>query len=350
MQIWYTDEKAMSRKNSGTKSIYERFLWFDQQVRAKRCPNATKLAAEFEISLKTAQRDIEFMRDRLNCPLFYDKTLKGYSYEDETFSLPSIYISSEELTALLITRKMLQGISAEYIGGELSLLIEKITSILKRHVTEEASIDDAVSIQLIGYAKPSEGIFKSVLEACLKKKGLSFDYYSPAKDEKTTRTIDPYHLFNYMGTWHLIGYCHLRQGLRDFNLSRITDAGILDETFSIRRSFNLREYFDSAFGLYKGGNREEVTLRFTPEKSKWIRDQIWHRDQEKKWLPDGSLELTFPVTNFAEIAMEVLKHGSGVEVVEPEGLRTLIRAEAEKVTRLYQEESSFSGKRMQQAR
>jgi hypothetical protein len=53
----------------GKKNIYERFLWFDEKVRSRRYPNATRLAAEFEISLKTAQRDIEFMRDRLNCPL-----------------------------------------------------------------------------------------------------------------------------------------------------------------------------------------------------------------------------------------------------------------------------------------
>jgi len=49
----------------GTKNIYERFVWFDNQVRARKYPNATSLAGAFEISTKTAQRDIEFMRDRL---------------------------------------------------------------------------------------------------------------------------------------------------------------------------------------------------------------------------------------------------------------------------------------------
>jgi len=319
----------------GNKNIYERFLWFDRKVRADKYPNATRLAAKFEISLKTAQRDIEFMRERLEAPLRYDKTLKGYCYEDDTFSLPSIYISSEELTALLITRKMLQGISATYIGGDLSLLIEKITSILKKHVTEEELIDDAVSIQLIGYTIPSEDIFKAVLESCLKRKVLSFAYFSLSSDEKTVRKADPYHLFNYMGTWHLIGYCHLRQGLRDFNLSRITDARMLEEPFTIKRGFSLREYFDSAFGLFKAGDREEVTLLFTPEKAKWIKDQVWHREQKKEFLPDGSLELTFPVASFAEIAMEILRHGSGVEVIRPEGLRQLIKAEAKKILQRY---------------
>jgi len=53
----------------GVKNIYERFIWFDTRVRAGKHPNATSLAAKFEISPKTAQRDIEFMRCRLRCPL-----------------------------------------------------------------------------------------------------------------------------------------------------------------------------------------------------------------------------------------------------------------------------------------
>ena len=57
----------------GTKNIYERFIWFDNRVKQKKYPNTTTLAGEFEISVKTARRDIEFMRDRLNCPLLSDK-------------------------------------------------------------------------------------------------------------------------------------------------------------------------------------------------------------------------------------------------------------------------------------
>ena len=100
----------------GTKNIYERFVWFDDQVRVKKYPNATSLSGQFEISTKTAQRDIDFMRDRLLCPLDYDSSQKGYYYDDETFSLPMVYLSSEELSALLIARKMLQDISGGSIG------------------------------------------------------------------------------------------------------------------------------------------------------------------------------------------------------------------------------------------
>jgi predicted DNA-binding transcriptional regulator YafY len=275
------------------------------------------------------------MRDRLLCPLDYDSSHKGYYYDDETFSLPMVYLSSEELSALLIARKMLQDISGGSIGGEISSIVDKITNILKKHSVVADQIDDAFSFQLIEYSPAPEAVFKAVLEGCLKKKCLSFTYYSPAAEEKRERTVEPYHLLNYMGTWHLIGHCHLRDEIRDFALSRISETKVLSKSFKTPADFDFKKYFLSTFGLYKGKSTKEVTLRFTPEKSKWIKDQIWHKDQKVKLLKDGSLEISFPVSDFSEIKREILKHGDAVEVIKPKNLRNLIKAEAEKIAKIY---------------
>ena len=319
----------------GSKNIYERFIWFDDRVKQKKYPNTTSLSKQFEVSIKTAQRDVEFMRDRLNCPLCYDPSRKGYFYEDDTFSLPLIYLSSEELSSLLIARKFLQDISERHIGDELSSVIQKITAILKKHMVEENLIDDALSFQLIQYSTAPEEIFKGVLEGCLQKKSLHFQYYSQAYEDATIRTVDPYHLLNYMGTWHLIAYCHTKKNLRNFVVGRMRDLKVLDTAFSMPRNFNITEHLQSAFGIYKGKSINHVTLRFSPLKSKWIAGQIWHKDQIVKYLKDGSLELTFPVANFAEITMEILKHGSGVEVIKPKALREIIKHEARNIFKIY---------------
>ncbi|OGP88053.1 MAG: hypothetical protein A2156_01070 [Deltaproteobacteria bacterium RBG_16_48_10] len=97
----------------GAKNIYERFVWFDNAVRSQKHPNATSLSDRFEISRKTAQRDIDFMRDRLSGPLEYEPSKKGYYYYDGTFSIPLTYLSVEELSSLLIAKKILQDISGE---------------------------------------------------------------------------------------------------------------------------------------------------------------------------------------------------------------------------------------------
>jgi predicted DNA-binding transcriptional regulator YafY len=319
----------------GVKNIYERFIWFDSQARKKKYPNTTSLAEQFEISTKTAQRDIDFMRDRLLCPLEYDASQKGYYYENETFSLPMAYLSADELSSLLIAKKLLQDISGGTIGKDIVSITQKISNILNKHISSEGDIDGSISFQMIGYSPIPEPVFKTVLEGCFKKKRLSFTYASPAREDKNRRVVDPYHLLNYMGTWHLIAHCHLRNSVRDFALGRMMDVAVLEEGFSIPQTFNIRDFFDASFGIFKSKSIREVTLRFSPLKTKWIKDQVWHRDQKRRFLPDGSMELTFPVADFSEIQMEVLRHGAQVEVIKPKSLRDLIKTEAESITQIY---------------
>jgi len=91
----------------GEHLAYERYHWFDRQVRAGRCPNATTLAQHFEIAPKTAQRAIEFLRDRLRAPLEYDASRKGYRYTSHSFQLPAVQVSQEELLAVLVAQSLL---------------------------------------------------------------------------------------------------------------------------------------------------------------------------------------------------------------------------------------------------
>lgn len=234
-----------------------------------------------------------------------------------------------------MAKQLLQGIVGDAVKQELSSLVEKITGILKKHSLIADEVEDALSIQLTGYSPAPEEIFKKVVEGCLRRKSLSLTYHSPLRREKTKRTVDPYHLLNYMGTWHLIAYCHLRRDMRDFSLVRMSDIKVTEEDFKVKRDFDIRNYLQSSFGIYKGKKTRQVTLRFSPVKSKWASGQIWHKDQKEKRLKDGSLELTFPVANYAEIMMEILKHGSSVEVIKPKSLRELIKSEAKKITKIY---------------
>ena len=320
----------------GAKIVYERFLWFEGKVRAGRFPNASQLAREFEMSPKTAQRDIEFMRDRLNCPLRYDSAKKGYYYEKDISYLPEYTkLSSSELSSLLISRRMLGTMSSGLIADEVNAAIGTITSILEKHTTMPNALEDLISFQLIEYSPVKEETFRCVLEACVRKESLTFGYHSPARDGATERTVDPYHLFNYMGNWHMVGFCHLRKGIRDFKLNRLSGPQLTGQTFTVPAYFTPESYFRSSFGLYKGWKTRMVTLRFNPETARWIEDHIWHKNQKKKLLEDGSLELSLPVADLSEIRREILKFGAGVEVIEPEDLRQSIIEEAKKILRQY---------------
>ena len=53
------------------------------------------------------------------------------------------------------------------------------------------------------------------------RKWVEIVYASPKRPEPSTRKVDPYGLVLRRGVWSLVGYCHLRQGLRTFHVHRI---------------------------------------------------------------------------------------------------------------------------------
>ncbi len=85
----------------------ERMMRMHQRLKAGRYPNCRKLAEELEVSSKTVQRDIDFMRYRLGLPIEYDQLHFGFYYTEPVSSFPNIEISEGELVALYIGRKAL---------------------------------------------------------------------------------------------------------------------------------------------------------------------------------------------------------------------------------------------------
>ena len=111
-----------------SKTVYERFLWFHNQVKAERFPNARILAEKFELSQKTAQRDIEFMRDRMRAPLVYLPAKRGYAYEEQAYELPGIWITGEELAALFIASRLASTIPDKRLKSSFKSFLQQVVS------------------------------------------------------------------------------------------------------------------------------------------------------------------------------------------------------------------------------
>jgi predicted DNA-binding transcriptional regulator YafY len=319
----------------GDQLYLERFIWFDQQARQERFPNAFKLADQFEISTKTAQRSIDHFRDRLLAPLEYELSRKGYYYTDPTFQLPVMRISQEELLALLISRKLITEAAAGSLGDELGKISQRLGSLLAANLPGRARPEEAFSFRWRSFNPTDPLTFKLVTSALLQGKLLTFCYYSPTASDCTMRTVEPHHMVNYMGNWHLIAFCYLRHNWRDFVLGRMTLCQVEGSNFPIRPRQEWEPYLNNTFGIFQNRESFNVVLRFTPERSRWVKHEVWHEDQQQEVQEDGSLLLTIPASHEAEITMEILKHGSHVEVLEPAGLRKKVVKEIREAGKIY---------------
>lgn len=65
----------------------ERIMWLHKRIKEGYYPNAVRLSERFGISHRQAQRDCDYLRNKLNAPVVFDRSRQGYYYT-ESFSLP----------------------------------------------------------------------------------------------------------------------------------------------------------------------------------------------------------------------------------------------------------------------
>jgi predicted DNA-binding transcriptional regulator YafY len=319
------------------KLSYERYAWFHGRVKSGAFPNSAGLAERFELSRKQAQRDVAFMRDRLNAPLIYNSERRGYAYEDGNYELPPVWLKEDELHALCLALRLSAAIPDRDIKESLHRLMENFLSLRSIDTPPGfRDLEEKVSVKNVAYSRVPEPVFHAVVTALFGERTLKITYRTPHKNETTERIIRPLHLLCYMGNWHLIAFCGLRKQIRDFALSRILAVQPCSEPLDLPPGLPpIKEYIRRNFGVIAGDRSTDVVLRFAPDVSPWVAEQEWHEAQEVSVGKDGSLRLRFPVSGFVEVAREILKYGAAVEVLEPKELRDTIRDEIRKMGTLY---------------
>jgi predicted DNA-binding transcriptional regulator YafY len=133
----------------------------------------------------------------------------------------------------------------------------------------------------------------------------------------------------------LDAYCHKREALRSFAVDRISASRSLDQAALEFSDAELDVHFSSSYGIFAGKPKETAVLLFSPERARWVADEQWHPQQQGTLLPDGSYELRIPYANASELVMDILKHGAGVEVLEPAELRQEVIARLRAVIKKY---------------
>jgi len=256
---------------------------------------------------------------------------------DNSFELPRFQVSPEEVLSILLAKRLLSRSADGMISRSIQMLGRKLCAQSGHPGLTETAMDECFSAVWNAYSPAQSEIFQKTADALLCGRPLEFTYRSPT-GRRTRRIVEPHHLQHYMASWVLIAWCRVRNDWRKFYLARITDISVLNEPFEKKPASVWNHLLEGGFGIFQGKDLVEVTLRFTPFRAGWIREQTWHPDQKVRNLADGSLEMTLPVADFREIRMRILQFGADVEVIGPAELREEMAGEALRLSALYEKQ------------
>lgn len=315
----------------------ERMSRLHDLIQSQTYPNCTSLSEELEVSRKTVQRDLDFMRDRLGLPIAYDGQRFGFYYTQPVESVPELDVSEGELVALLIAQKALQQHRGTVYEGPLRSACTKIATALGDRVSVDITdLASRISFKEQGFNEVSVEVFDTVGRAVRLSRVLGFLYKKLGAATEETRRIQPYHLGCINNQWYVFGWDQDRQGLRTFALTRLRSPKLMRARFQRPQDFSLEDFLADSMGVFRGGKElEKVRIRFEGWVAQIVRERVWHSSEKKTELPDGGVEIELLLSSLEEVERWVLSFGSKARVLQPPALVERIRRATQEMASLY---------------
>ena len=318
----------------------ERFYKIQRLLTQRKSVSRDSFIDELEVSHATFKRDLEYLRDRMQMPIVWDRELGGYRLDQEAatahlFQLPGLWFSSEEIHALLTMEHLLERLQPGLLGPQLRPLRNLIRKTLASGDFSADEVSRRIRILQIGVRPVQPEMFQAISSALLSRRRLRIAHYRRSRDETLMREISPQRLVYYRDNWYLDAWCHLRRALRTFSVDVINEAIVLSKRAREIKDETLDETLGAGFGIFSGKKTQTAVLRFSPMRARWVSREKWHNAQDGHYELDGAYLLKVPYSDPRELVMDILKYGADVEVLAPAALRDRVREQLTEAAALY---------------
>jgi proteasome accessory factor B len=283
--------------------------------------NCQQLGKDFEVSYKTIQRDLDFMRDRLNLPIEYDPTRYSFRYTEKVEAFPLLQVSEGEILALFVAQKVLAQYHGTPFEKTLGSAFQKLTGALKETVSFDlGEWGSDYSFRVTGASAADLEVFRLLARAIVQRQEISFSYQSLRASAPETRSVHPYHLANIDNAWYLLAYDPQRAQIRTFALPRIQKPALTKKTFDRPRGFSAEKELKGGFGVFSGSGKYCIKVRFDSFAARLVRERDWHPTQKIREIKGGGIELEMTLGALEEIERWVLSWGDHAKVLGPKAL------------------------------
>lgn len=294
----------------------DRLMGYLLMFQSRGLMRAQDFSAQFEVSERTVYRDIQALSE-VGVPIM---AMPGEGYRlMEGYYLPPITFAPAEARAIHLAMNMFSSLICE--GPTQAAATTALNKI--RAALPEATLQQLESLQAVirFYAFPrhlldfDDETFITLQEAIDQRKVVRLQYHALHNNRVTSRDIEPLKLDWLDRAWMVSGYCRLRQANRIFRLDRIDQLTLTHERFTPR-----------PVEVCHPEGEIRVTVKFSAEVVRWVREQQHFSFRESQPLPSGETVMRYNVRAFQQIEGWLLSWAGGMEVLEPLELRQRMAA------------------------
>ena len=270
---------------------------------------AADIAERLEVSVRTVHRDVDSLA-AAGVPVEAVRGPAGGYRLAGGYRTRLTGLTADEAEALFAAG--MPGPAAELgLGGELAAARLKLLAALPSELQERATRAQRLfHLDARGWFRAEDSVPHLPALASAVWAGCRIRIRYREGNKVVQRTIDPLGLVIKAGAWYLVA--HRVAGMRVYRVSRVASVRPLDEPCERPEGFELANYWQEWSRAFEESRpRVEVLARG----------------------PKGERTLTFE--SLDEAQREVLRYGTGLEVLEPAELRARVGDAAREVAELY---------------
>lgn len=177
--------------------------------------SARQLAARYEVSVRTIERDISALQ-QVGVPIYADTGRRGGYTIDPARTLPPLNFTPAEAVAVSVALRQAAGTPFARAAGS---ALRKIMAAMPDSEADAAR-ELAGRVGFMGLDIEPSTIPLIIEDALVARRVLRL-HYADRHGTTTERDVEPVMFLAVDGAWYLVAWCRLRDDLRIFRLDRI---------------------------------------------------------------------------------------------------------------------------------
>ncbi|MCG7897055.1 MAG: YafY family transcriptional regulator [Candidatus Thiodiazotropha lotti] len=218
----------------------DRLFRITQELSAERYITAESLAARLEVSVRTIYRDI----DALSASGIPIEAVAGSGYRlSKGFRVPPLMFNEEELTALMLGMRMVQGWCDTALAEAASSALGKVAAVVPERIRPVLSHEALLVPDFHIPAEVRQQVAR-LRKAIAQQRKIEIAYRR-RDGVHSDRVIWPLGLFYWGSVWTLAAWCELREGFRQFRVDRIESLQMANGRYPQLSGRTLKDYLIS---------------------------------------------------------------------------------------------------------